>query len=66
MEKKGVFNKVGTFFREVREETKGVSWPTRRETFRYTMIVIGASIAVAMLLGSFDYILMEALRRFVF
>jgi len=66
MEKKGVFNRVRTFFREVREETGKVSWPTRKETFRYAMIVIGASIMVAMLLGSFDYVLMEILRRFVF
>ena len=66
MEKKGVFNKIVIFFREVREETGKVSWPTRKEAFRYMIIVIGASFAVATLLGSFDYILVETLRRFVF
>ncbi len=66
MEKKGVINKIATFFREVREETGRVSWPTRKEAFRYTMIVVGASVAVATLLGSFDYFLMRLLTRFVF
>ncbi len=66
MEKKGVINKIATFFREVREETGRVSWPTRKEAFRYTMIVVGASVAVAALLGSFDYVLMESLKKFVF
>lgn len=62
MEKKGVFSKIGTFFREVREESGKVSWPTRKEVFRYTIIVVVVSVMVATILGSFDYILVKVLH----
>jgi preprotein translocase subunit SecE len=61
MEKKGVFSKIGTFFREVREESGKVSWPTRKEVFRYAIIVVVVSVMVATILGSFDYILVKVL-----
>lgn len=66
MKENGLLNKIIIFFREVREETAKVSWPGRKEAFRYTMIVVGSSVAVATLLGSFDYVLVEILRRFAF
>ena len=42
---------------EVRQETKKVNWPTRKEAFKYTLIVVGVSIAVAAFLGGLDYFL---------
>lgn len=54
------------FFREVWEEAGKVSWLNRREVFRYALIVIGVSSVVALILGSFDYFLVEILRRFIF
>jgi len=37
-------------------EMKKVTWPTRKETYQYTMLVIGVSLAVAAFLGGLDYI----------
>jgi len=57
--------KFTTFLKEVRLEMKRVNWPTRQETIRYTMIVIGISIAVAVFLGGLDFIFTMLLNKFV-
>ena len=49
--------KVITFLKEVKTETKRVNWPTREETIRYTLIVVGVSLVVAAYLGGFDIII---------
>lgn len=61
-----IFNKIFTFLKEVRLEVKKVNWPTRDETIRYTLIVIGVSVAVAIYLGGMDFIITSLLNRFVF
>ena len=38
------------------DEMKKVTWPTKKETQNYTILVIGISLGVAALLGVFDYI----------
>lgn len=35
---------------------KHVSWPTRRQTIIYTLVVIGISLTTAVYLGLWDYI----------
>ena len=59
------FGKIITFFKEVRMEMKKVNWPTREQTFRYTLIVLGVSVAVAMFLGGMDFIFNLLLRKFI-
>ncbi|MCD6148850.1 preprotein translocase subunit SecE [bacterium] len=49
--------KIATFLREVKTETKRVNWPTREETIRYTLIVVGVSLVVAAYLGGLDIII---------
>ena len=49
--------KVITFLKEVKTETKRVNWPTREETIRYTLIVVGVSLVVAAYLGGLDIII---------
>lgn len=57
--------KIITFLKEVRVEMKKVNWPTRDETVKFTLIVIGASAAVALFLGALDYIFRFLLDTFV-
>jgi len=38
------------------EEMKKVTWPTKKETYNYTLLVIGISLAIAAFLGVLDYI----------
>jgi len=46
--------KVITFLSEVKTEMRKVSWLSWEQTWKYTLIVIGTSIAVAILLGTLD------------
>jgi len=60
-----LFGKITTFLKEVRLEMKKVNWPDRRQTIRYTLIVIGVSLAVAAFLGTLDFIFNTLLTKFV-
>lgn len=59
------FSKITTFLKEVRLEMKKVNWPTRQQTVRYTLIVIGVSLAVAAFLGALDFIFNTLLTKFI-
>jgi len=58
-------NKIATFLKEVRLEMKKVNWPTRETAIRYTLIVIGISVVVAMYLGGLDVLFTTLLKKFV-
>ena len=57
--------RIISFLKEVKLEMKKVKWPTRKETIKYTLIIITASIAVAVFLGGLDYIFTTILNRFI-
>jgi len=61
-----IIQKIKTFFREVWVEMKRVSWLTRKEVFRHTMVVLGITIAVAAFLGALDFLFSEIIKRLVF
>ena len=54
-------NKITLFFKEIKTEVMKVSWPTRREVFNYTLIVLIASVGVAIFLGGLDVLFQKAL-----
>jgi len=58
-------NKLTQFLKEVRQELKKVSWPSRQETIKYTLIVVGVSVAVAIFLGGLDFLFVWALNKFI-
>ena len=47
------------------QEMKKVTWPTKKETYNYTLLVIGISIAVALFLGGLDYIFTVSLEKVI-
>jgi len=49
------------YFRDVRAEMRHVSWPSRRLTIMYTIVVVLVSVATAIYLGLLDY----AFRLFI-
>jgi len=53
------------FLKEVRRELRKVNWPTRRQTVRYTITVVGVCIAVAALLGGLDFVFTTLLNTFL-
>ncbi|HHU52415.1 MAG TPA: preprotein translocase subunit SecE [Firmicutes bacterium] len=48
---------IGKYFRSVIAELKKVSWPNRRETTTYTIVVIVTVLVLGLLVGVFDLIL---------
>lgn len=50
------------FINEVREELKKVTWPSRRQLIRLTLVVIVVSLIVAFYAGGLDIILAKALE----
>jgi preprotein translocase subunit SecE len=44
-----------TFFADVIGELRKVVWPTRQETIRLTLIVLGICILMGAVLGAIDY-----------
>ena len=51
------FQKIPTFFSDVKREIKKVSWPTKKQTLINTLIVIGFSVIIAIYLGGLDAII---------
>ncbi|MEK7640116.1 MAG: preprotein translocase subunit SecE [Patescibacteria group bacterium] len=58
-------NIIFRYFRESYEELKKVSWPSRKDTFRDTLIVIGVSLGVAAFLGAVDLGLTAGLQKLI-
>ncbi|MFA6194420.1 MAG: preprotein translocase subunit SecE [Patescibacteria group bacterium] len=55
-------SKLTTYFKESVAELKKVTWPTKRETYNYTLLVIGISLGVAIFLGLLDYIFAQGFQ----
>lgn len=53
---KSPWQKITNYFQEVFAETKKISWPTREDTIRLTIIVISTSVVVSIVLSLLDYI----------
>ena len=53
------------FLKDVKNEMTKVIWPSRAQTVKMTLYVIGVSIFVALILGLADYGLTSLLERFV-
>jgi preprotein translocase subunit SecE len=47
-------NALGRYVRETRGELRKVTWPTRDEAWRLTLIVLGVTAAFAVFLWAFD------------
>jgi preprotein translocase subunit SecE len=48
--------KINNYVKESIIELKKVTWPTKKETYRYTFMVIGLSLLVAIFLGALDFV----------
>lgn len=58
-------HRIIEFLKESRIELKKVTWPTRSDALRYTVVVIIISGAVALFLGGLDYLFQYLLTNFV-
>ncbi|PIV50272.1 preprotein translocase subunit SecE [Candidatus Falkowbacteria bacterium CG_4_9_14_3_um_filter_36_9] len=58
-------NKLINYIKASAEEMKKVTWPTKKETYNYTLLVIGISLVIAVFLGGLDYIFNLALELII-
>jgi len=58
-------SRITNYLKEVRMEMKKVNLPTRQETIKYTLIVIGLSVVVAIFLGGFDFLFAWLISKFL-
>lgn len=49
-------SKLIKYIKDSIEEMKKVTWPTKKETKNYTLLVIGISLAIALFLGALDFV----------
>lgn len=59
------FRKLIDYLKSTRLEAKSVNWPSRAETLRLTLLVIGISLVIAAYLGLLDFIFIKILEFFV-
>jgi preprotein translocase subunit SecE len=57
--------KTVQFLREVRVETKKVTWPTRKETLASTVVVLVTTFIIAFFLGGVDLFLSKLVEMFI-
>ncbi|MDO8729256.1 MAG: preprotein translocase subunit SecE [bacterium] len=59
-------NRLINYIKDTRGELQYVSWPTRRQSIIFTVVVILISIFVSIFLGFFDYLFSLIIQKFVF
>jgi len=55
-------NPVSRYLRETRGELRKVTWPTREESWRLTLIVLGVSVVMSIFLWVFDTIFSNSIQ----
>lgn len=58
-------DKLINYFKGATAEMRKVTWPTRQETYSYTVLVIVACVAVALFLGGVDWIFSKAIEMII-
>ena len=53
------------FFGEVKSELTKVTWPTRTEVIRLTLIVLAVSAIIGVYVGSLDYVFTRVLAAVI-
>jgi len=57
--------KIKKYFHEAYLEIKKVTWPTRKETYQYTLLVVGITIAVSAFTFALDNLFNRLLNQFL-
>lgn len=52
--KPGFFKRIGNYFRELKSEIKKVVWPSKRDTFRNTLVVLISIVIVGVFVALLD------------
>lgn len=58
-------NKLVQYLKDSKAELKKVAWPTKQETAKHTLLVIGVSLGMAVILGAADYLFTFLFQYFI-
>jgi preprotein translocase subunit SecE len=58
-------SKFFLYLKQVKVEVKKTNWPTRKQTVRYSLVVVAISIVVAIFLGGLDFLFSTLLKKIV-
>lgn len=58
-------SKIFSYFREVKSELQKVVWPNRKDTIRYTVVIIVFCVVMAAILGAADYGLLKGFEAII-
>lgn len=58
------WSRFAGFIHEVWVELKKTTWPTPKEAWRLTVVVIGVIVAVAVYVGAIDFVLTMITKKF--
>ena len=53
------------FIKEAQSELLRVNWPSRKDVIRYTLLVVGISLFVALFLGTLDMAFGKLVEQFL-
>lgn len=53
------------YIKETKVELNHVSWPTRKQTIAFTIVVILVSIGISVFLGLFDFVFRLGLEKLI-
>jgi len=59
-------NRLTNYVKSSVEEMKKVTWPTKKETYNYTLMVIAVSLLTALFLGALDYVFNLGLEKLIY
>lgn len=60
-----MLNALINYLKSSIEELKKVAWPTRSETIRYSALVVGISVGLALAIGILDFALTQGLEKLI-
>ena len=60
-----IFQKITAYIKDSIAELKKVTWPTKKQTLNYTLLVIGISLGLAAFIGIIDYILSVGIQQVI-
>lgn len=59
------FQRFLDYIKSTKLEVKNVTWPTKAETLRFTLLVLAVSALIAVYLGLLDFFFINILERFI-
>ena len=61
-----IFSAIKNYFVSSYAEMKKVSWPTKKQTINYSLLVIGLSIGMAVFFAVLDYVFNLGINKLFF